>query len=86
MTREEAEALETWIKDHDTRFQAKAVAEDAEHVVQLTAPEDGTRLPPVVHIDDYGAQYIDTGNASPTIREKWETWRASSHPRDIRAE
>lgn len=82
MTREEAEALETWIKDHDTRFQAKATPEDADYVVQLTSPEDGTRLPPISRIEDYGVQHIEQGNATPTIREKWETWRVSSHGGD----
>lgn len=45
MTQEEAAALEQWIKDHDTRFEAKAMTGDLDHGVQLTSPEDGTRLP-----------------------------------------
>lgn len=78
MTQEEAAALETWIHDHDTRFEAKAMADDAEHLVQLTSPEDGTRLPPIYRIEDYGTWHIEQGNATPTIREKWATWRATA--------
>jgi hypothetical protein len=74
MTQAEAQALETWIHDHDTRFEAKAMTNDGEHFVQLTAPEDGTVLPPVRSIEDYGAQYIEQGESTPTIREKWTSW------------
>lgn len=76
MTHEEAAALEQWIKDHDTRFEAKAMTGDTDHGVQLTSPEDGTRLPMIYRIEDYGVQHIEQGNASPTIREKWAIWRA----------
>ncbi|HEY0737031.1 MAG TPA: hypothetical protein VGD69_19100 [Herpetosiphonaceae bacterium] len=78
MTHEEAAALEQWIKDHDTRFQATATADDTEHGVQLTSPDDGTQLPMIYRIEDYGRQHIEQGNASPTIREKWASWRAES--------
>lgn len=74
MTQEEAKALETWIHDHDTRYEAKAMTNHGEHVVQLTAPEDGSVLPPIRTIEDYGMQYIEQGNTSPTIREKWAAW------------
>ncbi len=77
MTREEAEALEMWIKDHDTRFQANVMTDAADYVVQLTSPEDGTRLPAISRIADYGAQHIEQGTASPTIREKWQAWRSA---------
>lgn len=86
MTHEEAAALEQWIKDHDTRFEAKAVADDAEHGVQLTSPEDGTRLPLISRIEDYAVQHIEQGNATPTIREKWEVWRAESNGGEATAE
>jgi hypothetical protein len=76
MTREEAAALETWIHDHDTRFEAKAMSDDAVHFVQLTWPEDGTSLPPIYNIEDYGAQYIEQDSPGPTIRDKWEQWLA----------
>ncbi len=75
MTREEAEALELWIHDHDTRFEAKAMRNDEDYVL-LTRPEDGTRLPPVYSIEAFGTQYIEQDGPSPTIREKWEAWRA----------
>ena len=77
MTREEAAALETWIKDHDTRFQANVMSDAADYIVQLTSPEDGTRLPAISRIEDYGAQHIEQGDAGPTIREKWQVWRSA---------
>lgn len=78
MTHAEAVALEQWVKDHDTRFEAKATAENARHGVQLTSPEDGTQIPMIYHIEDYGRQHIEQGNASPTVREKWASWRGKS--------
>lgn len=58
MTREEALALQLWIHDHDTRYEAKAV-EDGENYVQLTRPDNGKRLPSIRSIDAHGDQYIE---------------------------
>jgi hypothetical protein len=76
MTHEEATALVTFIKDHDTRFEAAVIADESGNGVQLTQPEDGTRLAPIYTLESYASQYIDQNNPSPTIREKWDAWRS----------
>ncbi len=53
MTLEEANALEEWIKDHDTRYLAKAKTDADRCYVLLTRPEDGTELDPVYDIEEY---------------------------------
>jgi hypothetical protein len=75
MTHEEATALVTFIKDHDTRFEATVITDESRNGVQLTRPEDGTRLDPIYTLEGYGSHYIDQNNPSPTIREKWDAWR-----------
>ena len=77
MTNEEASALVQFIKDHDTRYQATAMADDGECYVLLTRPEDGTRLDPVYTVEEYGEQHIDRMDSSPTIRDAWERWFAA---------
>lgn len=78
MTHEEAVALTEFIKDHDTRYEAKAMPDDTNPYVLLTRPEDGTRLDPVYTIESYGNQYIEQGDPGPTIRAAWDRWRSAS--------
>ena len=72
MTHQEGSALAEFIKDHDTRYEAKAMTDDAEAYVLLTQPEDGTQFDPVYTIESYGHQYIERVDPGPTIRTAWD--------------
>ena len=78
MTREEAIALAEWVKDHDTRYEAKAMTDMLECYVLLTQPVDGTQLEPVYRAEEYGARHVEQNDPGPTIREAWDKWRAES--------
>ena len=78
MTKEEASALAEWIKDHDTRYEAKAMTDGPECYVALTRPADGTPLDPIYKTEEYGSRYVEKTDPVPTIREAWEKWRAES--------
>ncbi len=73
----EADALEQFINDHDTRYQAKAMDDDPECYVLLTRPEDGTQLDPVYHVEEYGSRHIEPSDPGPTILHAWERWIAA---------
>ncbi len=76
MTIEEASALAGWIKDHDTRYEAKAMTGEPECYVLLTQPADGTQLDPIYNTDDYGTRHLAQNDPGPTIREAWDRWQA----------
>ena len=76
MTSEQAAALEQFIKDHDTRFLAKAVTDGDDVRVELTKPQDGANVEPVRSLDEYSSRYVYSGDPGPTIREAWEKWIA----------
>lgn len=78
MTMEEATALAEWIKDHDTRYEAKAMTGEPECCVLLTEPADGTQLEPIYQTEEYGARYVTQNDPGPTIREAWDKWRAET--------
>jgi hypothetical protein len=77
MTGEEANALERFINDHDTRYQAKAMSDDEKYWVLLTSPTDGTQLDPIDEVQQYGERHIEPADPGPTIRGAWDKWLAS---------
>ncbi len=77
MTLEEANALEEWIKDHDTRYLAKAKTDADRCYVLLTRPEDGTELDPIYDIEAYAARHIEGDDPGPTIHGAWQRWASS---------
>ena len=77
MTIADANALEQFIKDHDTRMKASAVDCGAESYVALVQHRDGSELEPVRSMEDYQKRYVESSSAGPTIRESWEKWRPS---------
>jgi hypothetical protein len=77
VTKEDADALEQFINDHDTRFQAKAMTGDPECYVLLTRPEDGTQLDLIYHVAEYGTQHIEPSDPGPTILHAWERWTSA---------
>ena len=74
MTREEAEALEQFIKDHDTRFGAKAMTDEPECHVLLTGLEDQEEIDCIYRIEDYQARHIEAASPAPTIEGFWKQW------------
>ena len=74
MTHEEAEALEQFIKDHDTRFQAKAMTDEPEGYVLLTGLEDRREIDRIHRTDEFHARYIAAGSPGPTIEGRWHEW------------
>ena len=74
MTRDEAAALEQFVKDHDTRFEAQVSADGADASLLLRDPRDGTQLEPVRSSDEYRARFIAGCDPGPTIRESFEKW------------
>jgi hypothetical protein len=72
MTSEEASALALFVKDHDTRFLAKASGEGDDAVVEITS-HTGDSHPPVRSIAEYQERYIAPAG-SPTIQAAWDKW------------
>jgi hypothetical protein len=78
MTENKAQSLARWIKDHDTRFIAKATQNDGSEEskegwrVTLTDPDTNQEQEPVLDLSEYQTRYVDAPTCGPTIREKWE--------------
>lgn len=75
MTREEAESLERFVKDHDTRFLATTSENGGAWCVLLTRPEDGAPMEPVRSVAEYGARHVESSSPGPTIAAAWERFR-----------
>ena len=76
MTKEDAQRLAEFVKDHDKRFEAKAKTDDGaegSHVL-LTRASDGTVLEPITSIDQYRTELIEGDDPGPTVRAAWEKW------------
>ena len=75
MTIDDANALEQFIKDHDTRMKPSAVDCGEKSYVALVQHRDGSELEPIRSMDEYRERFVESGSAGPTIRESWEKWR-----------
>jgi hypothetical protein len=75
MKKSDADALEMFIRDHDTRFVPKAMGEGEDASVLLKRNDDGVELT-VRTVEEYGRDYIDALHPGPTIEEAWGKWMA----------
>jgi hypothetical protein len=76
MDASEAEALELFVKDHDTRFVPKAMSGENGHYLLLKNPNGGEEVT-VQSVAEYERDYIRGKDVGPTVREAWGKWRAA---------
>jgi len=80
MTKEDAQRLAEFVKDHDKRFEAKAMTDDktddgaGDSHVLLTLASDGTTREPIASIEQYRTELIEADDPGPTVEAAWEKW------------
>ena len=76
MTKEDAQRLAEFVKDHDKRFEAKAKTDDeaGDSHVLLTLASDGTTREPITSINQYRTELIEADDPGPAVKAAWEKW------------